>query len=161
TLLSTPLLAAVSNNALNFASGTDQGWSTGDAIVFGGATDLAGNTITISTVDPNGVSGSLQRGQTYYAIVDPANPSIVQLAHTLPNAQSFRPLQLSSTSLNVLATLLAPVPANVSPFITDQPSVLVDFGALDLTPALSGSAHTLSPVQAGAVNVTAKLFSYE
>ena len=161
TLLTSSLLAAVSNNALNFTDGTDQGLSTGDPVLFGGATDLAGNAIAISTVDPNGVSGSLQSGQTYYAIVDPNNPNIVQFAATLAHAQNNQPLQLSSPSANVLATLLTPLPANVSPFATNLPPLLVDFGTLDLTAAMSGSAHTLSPRCQAGVNVTTNLVSRE
>ena len=65
------LIAGVSH-CVEFAQRTDQGWRTGDAIVFG-AHRLAGNAITISTIDPNNVSGSLQLGQTYYAVVDPNN----------------------------------------------------------------------------------------
>ena len=139
----------------------DQGLVTGDPVFFAGATDLAGHAITINTIDQNLVSGSLQVGTTYWAIVDPNNPNIVQFAKSLQDAQQGHALVLTSSSANVLATLLSPPLDNESPFTAKLPPVLVSFGTFNITPLMSGNAHTILPVSSTGVSITSHLASRE
>src|SRR5205085_1990016 len=75
-------------------------------IIYRGATDANGSQVTINTTSPSGGAGTLQVGQIYYAVVDPSNPNIVQLADTLANAQANHPLTLSAMTTRVKVTLL-------------------------------------------------------
>ncbi len=158
--LPAPSSATLGANAFTFAAGSDQGWRTGDSIIFGGAADSSGTSVTINTTDPNNVSGTLQVGQTYYAVVDPNNPNVVQLANTLTQAQNDQPLTLSATTTALQINLLAPLPTGQSPFPTVQPPVVVDFGTLD-TDVMSGDTHMIAPLQGSGVSIVATLTSKE
>ncbi len=143
-----------------FAADSDQGWRTGDQIVFGGATDTSGNSIVVSSVDPNGVAGTLQTGMVYYAVVDPSNPNTVELAATLQEADNNEPLVLSADTAQVLVNLLAPVGADQSAFPAVLTAVIVPFGDADLA-VMTGTVHTLTPLVAAGVSVQATLESTE
>ena len=131
---------------------------TGDLIVFGGATDTSGKSIVVSTVDPNGVAGTLQPGTPYFAVVDPNNPNIVELAATLQDAQNGKPLALSAATAQVMVNLLAPVGADQSAFTAILPSVIVTFGDASLG-VMTGTAQTLTPADTSGVGVHATLAS--
>jgi len=157
-----PSAATVSASAFNFTS--DQDWRTGDAIVWGGATDANGNNVTINTTDPNNgnASGTLILGTTYYAIVaDPTNnPGVIELATTMAEAeaQNPQPLTLTPSGGTVANVVLeAPPAAGASPFPIDLPSVVVVFGSLDIA-VMTGISHTLTPVHER-VNIVANLDS--
>ncbi|HEV3078683.1 MAG TPA: hypothetical protein VGY66_02850, partial [Gemmataceae bacterium] len=153
----TPQAATLASNELTFGTDAsdDQGWRTGDAIIFGGATDASGSPLTIST----GNGSSLQVGQTYYAVVDPSNPNVVQLADTLQHAQNNLPLPLSANTSQIQVVLMAPLTTQFA-FPDHRLPVVVDFGA-DVTQTMSGAAHTLTPLGNRGVNISATLHSDE
>ena len=137
--------SAVSGSAIDL--GFVHGYATGQRLVYDNGTPASGATFSLPVTG----GGTLTSGATYYAIVNAATPTRVQLAATLADAQNGKAIQFGAVAAGTRQSLLPPGP---NPYATVSGNVhLLSKSLADGDAAASGLAGSVG-ISAGLTYAT-------